>query len=72
MIATINSSLSHGFGGGMLTKRPSALEALPLPIDTVPRGIHGLQLVGDRTKMAPGAEEALERAMQPLEGELRK
>ncbi|KAI0722090.1 hypothetical protein C8Q72DRAFT_859437 [Fomitopsis betulina] len=39
---------------------------------TVPRGVHGLQLVDERTKMAPGAEEALERAIQFLEDELRR
>lgn len=39
---------------------------------TVPRAVHGLQLVDDQTQMAPGAEEALERAMQFLEEELRK
>ena len=39
---------------------------------TVPRALHALLLEDDPTQMAPGAEEALARAMQFLEEELRR
>ena len=39
---------------------------------TVPRALHGLLLEDDPNKMAPGADEAQERAMQFMEEELRK